>query len=365
MVAPVTGPFTRYPTEPFADCRQQGYRQKMPIDRPLEYHFYRYYGTTKTLSWFTDGSVIIGIPQKEANWSVSMIPNYVNIRNFCYNSAYAKLKAKLGETSGWAENIAQIGAARRMFVGRAVQLGHFVGALRQRRFGDAARILRTPEPSGVSHRKALSQNFLEYEYGLRPLISDIQSSVSTLTDTDHYWRPIRGRASERLTKVTAIGGAFGSNPKYTYYQREMYDATLTITCRARVRVSNPNIFLANQLGLFDLALPWKLIPFSFVVDWFVNVEQVVSSLTDFYGVELHDLHYTEFTRGQYVYFYRQNASYSVGTNEGFTTSKDKEDVTCNREMGLPGPILQVKPFRGFSVERGLQAIALVLSVLGR
>jgi hypothetical protein len=95
------------------------------------------------------------------------------------------------------------------------------------------------------------------------------------------------------------------------------------------------------------------------------VEQVVSSLTDFYGVELHDLHYTEFTRGQYVYFYRQNASYSVGTNEGFTTSKDKEDVTCNREMGLPGPILQVKPFRGFSVERGLQAIALVLSVLGR
>jgi hypothetical protein len=271
----------------------------------------------------------------------------------------------MGETSGWAENIAQLGAAKRMFVGRAVQLSHFVGALRQRRFKDAARILRTPEPSNVSHRKAISQNFLEYEYGLKPLISDVQNSLKTLTTTEFEVRKIRGRASERFVYLYAIGGSFGSNPKYSYFQRKRAEATLTITCRAQARITNPNVFLANQLGLFDLALPWKLIPFSFVVDWFINVEQCASAYTAWLGVELLDPHYTEFVRGNMQDFYWQNAVYSTGSSEGYRIAKDKEQVECNRVMGLPGPILQVKPFQGFSIERGAQAISLVLSVLGK
>jgi hypothetical protein len=206
---------------------------------------------------------------------------------------------------------------------------------------------------------------LEFEYGLRPLCSDIKNSLTALTETEFEVTKIRGRASERFVYLSTLAGGFGSNPKYSYYQRKRAEATLTITCRAKVRITNPNLFLASQLGLIDLALPWKLIPFSFIVDWLVNVEQVASAYTAWLGVELHDPHYTEFIRGMYHDFYWQNAVYSTGLSEGLNTVKEKEQVECNRVMGLPGPVLQVKPFRGFGIERGAQAIALVLSVFGR
>jgi hypothetical protein len=364
MVAPVTGPFVKFPTFPFADAYQRGYRQKMPIDRPLEYRMYWNYGTRQQVSWFTNGSVDYGIATKQADFNLASDPSYASLRQHAYNKAYEKMRAKAMDTAGWAENLAQINKTRRTLVERSVQLAHFAGAVKQRRFTDAARILRTPLPSNVSHRKAASQNFLEYEYGVKPLVSDIVESCNILTG-DPFEKQVRGRASERILRLTTVGGVVSGNPFYTYRQRKATQGTLTVTCRATFRVTSPNLLLANQLGLIDLALPWKLIPGSFIVDWFVNIEQVISSLTDWYGAELLHPHVTDFAIGQYEETYWQNAVYQHGVSEGFRTSYDKESVEMNRTMGLPGPSLVVKPFKGFSVSRGAQAIALVLSVLGK
>lgn len=359
MVAPVTGPFFSYPTESYADHYRQKWRQKMPLDRPLPYIAYRYYGRVSFVTYSGGiGGTLTSNTVKQADFGSGSFANYSNMRAAAYNAAYERLKSRVGDRAGWAENIAQINKTRRTIVDRSVQLARFVTNVRRGRFSEAARVLRTPIPSGVSNRKALAQNFLEWEYGVKPVISDLQASTRILlSDPGVVWA--KGRASEKLQSSTfttsSTSGAFNQ-------ARTTRSGYVDVTCRTGVRVTNPNVSLANQLGLIDLALPWKLVPFSFVVDWFINVEQVISSVTDWYGMSLQHPHYTVFSRGTSV---EKSSTNNWSTGSWSTTDGHKEYFEMNRYMGLPSPTLIVKPFKGFSLQRGLQAISLVIATLGK
>lgn len=365
MVAPVSGPFVKFPSEPFADNYRSGYRQKMPLDRPLAYRMYRYYGTRSVNWWTTSNTFGSDPPVKESNFSLNSLPEFARLRQHAYNQAYEKLKtSSQAGGAGWAENLAQINKSRQLVNQRSVQLATFVKHLVAKDFKRAARTLRTPVPSKVSNRKAVSQNFLEFEYGVKPVVSDLKESLDIITG-DPFERAVRGRASEYIRKLQVVNYSAGSNPKQILTQRIRTEGVITVTCRATMRVLNPNAYLANQLGLIDPALPWKLIPFSFIVDWFVNVEQVISSVTDWYGVQLLNPHVTDFVTGTYHDYFSNTLEYLNGTSSGSVTVLDKESVTMDRVMGLPSPAIIVKPFKGFSIQRGAQAIALVLSVLGK
>lgn len=361
MVAPVTGPYVSFPSLPYEDNFRRGYRQKMPIDRPLEYRMYRYYGEAWNSAWYADGRPPTSSHTKDASFSVSgSFPQYGSLLISAQNRAYEKLRGAAGEQSGWAENIAQINKTRATIVERSVQLAKFAGALRKGRFGDAARILRTPKPSGVSNRKAASQNFLEWEYGVKPVIHDLQSSMKTLLGEPEP-TVLYGSAQEYMQYVSTQWSSSSSTYAYT---RDVRQGTVTVKSRVNMVITNPNVFLANQLGLIDLALPWKLIPFSFVADWFVNVEQCISATTDWYGVSLQHPQSTRFARGT-----RQFESFvnvTVGSaSEGSKSHSTQESIEMWRDLAFSGPTFQLKPFKGFSIERGAQAIALVLSALGK
>lgn len=361
MVAPVTGPFNQFPSGPFEDNFRSRRRQRMPVDRPLDYKMYRFYGLRTGEFWDPGSLPVPYIPTKQADFSVTGELEYSRRKQAAFNVAYERFKSKVSDSAGWAENIAQYNKTRKSVVERSVQLANFVVALKRCDFRSAARILRTPVPSGVSNRKALSQNFLEWEYGVKPLISDLESSMKILTGDPGEQR-IRGRAKDRfrtLTTSQTVSSSFFSR----LYEETRWE--LTITIRAIVRVTNPDVALANQLGIIDLALPWKLIPFSFIVDWFVNVEQVISSVTDWYGVELQHPHWTEWRKGSKYRYDYIDQTYVNGNHEGHEIHTNRESFELDRYLGIPSPTLIVKPFKGFSVERGAQAIALVLSVLGK
>lgn len=354
MTTPITGPFISYPTGSFATMRRSSYRQKPPYNLPLDFSYYRYFGIAKWGStWGSSGSV------KQADFGSSTFADKAQTLAFTYNQAYSRFKAQVSDSAGWAENLAQINKTRRSIIDRSVQLGSFALALRKGDFNRAAKVLRTPIPSGVSHRKAASQNFLEWEYGVKPLISDLQSSIKILT-SDPGSRPIRSKASGRCSQYR---NTFQYLPNKNWSR--VYEATtarLDITLRGNVRITNPNLFLANQLGILDVALPWKLIPFSFVVDWFINVEQVLSSATDWYGLSLEQAHRTVFWQG--VSLVRSSGWNEASKNYSYTII-DRDFCECDRILGVPSPTLVIKPFRGFSLNRGAQAISLVLAVFGR
>jgi hypothetical protein len=321
---------------------------------------YRYFGVSYAQEWDLFGTFSKSTT-KSATFSLQGEASYSTLRAAAYNAAYERLKSQVSDRAGWAENIAQINKTRKSIIERSVQLANVAKSLRKGDFVAVAKALRTPIPSGVSNRKAASQNFLEWEYGVKPLISDLQSSMQILL-SDPGERAVKGRALERISRVTKSGNSTSSAYAFA---RDAVEGTITMTCRTGVRVVNPNLYLANQMGLIDLALPWKLVPFSFVVDWFVNVEQVISSVTDWYGLQLVNPHYTEFLRGQQTYVSNDLHWISDGRSWGSNVVTQRSHVELIRTLGLPSPTIVVKPFKGFSLERGLQAISLVLSVLGK
>jgi hypothetical protein len=355
VVAPITGPIvTSLDKGAFGLEIKQKWRQSPPFNLTLPYRMDWYWGWRRSIS--TEFDTDVTTRDVSMSWGGN-IPDSSRRYAACYNQAYERLQSAISDSAGWAENIAQAGKTRDTVVRRASQLARTVTAIRHGRFGEAARILRVPVPSRVSNKKAVAQNFLEYEYGVKPVIKDLQSSLRLLC-TDPGARDIKASASDYCSDVTTTG-SYPSN-----YTRQQIVGRLGITLRANVRVTNPNLFLANQLGLLDLALPWKLIPFSFIVDWFVNVEQVISSLTDHFGLTLTDPRTSVLTRTTLTT--RELSTYMWGGNEYYNiASGTVHHVGNTRETGISGPSLVVKPFKGFSLQRGAQAIALVLAVFGR
>jgi hypothetical protein len=181
-----------------------------------------------------------------------------------------------------------------------------------------------------------------------------------ILSSDPGERKISGKASHPITIQSLVDN---SDAGGTAFIRTTTYAKLRIHLFATVRVDNPNLFLANQLGLLDLALPWKLVPFSFLVDWFVNVEQMISSVSDWFGCTLIQPGTTAFARGSNT---ELSTTRHYAPPHLYTQStRNQTSVELERSTGISGPALIVKPFKGLSVTRGATAIALVLSVLGK
>jgi hypothetical protein len=109
------------------------------------------------------------------------------------------------------------------------------------------------------------------------------------------------------------------------------------------------------LGFINpISVAWALVPFSFIVDWFVNVQQVLEQFTDFAGLTLSNPATTAFYELDYAY--DRTDIYHPG---GYTY-KSWEMV---RTQGLSGPVLHLRPWKGLSPYRGATAIALLLGVL--
>lgn len=122
-----------------------------------------------------------------------------------------------------------------------------------------------------------------------------------------------------------------------------------------MRVTNPNFALANQLGLINPGtVAWEIVPFSFLVDWFIPVGAWLNSFTDILG---YDVLYPFTTTTREVTAITSSIpdppylTWSRETSSGFWFA---------RTLGLPAYKLVRPPFKGFSVARAATAIALLV-----
>lgn len=131
-------------------------------------------------------------------------------------------------------------------------------------------------------RQTATGGWLEYWMGWAPLVGDIQNALDVLS---------REFPNQKIS--TAV--------RYGYLSQERYDSDWqrgfvlckregSFGCYADAKVHNYNLHLSNQLGLINpFSTGFQIIPFSFVVNWFINVEQMLGALTDFAGVTLSDV----------------------------------------------------------------------------
>lgn len=123
---------------------------------------------------------------------------------------------------------------------------------------------------------------------------------------------------------------------------------------ATVYIDNPNLALANQLGFVNPAtVAWELVPFSFLVDWFVPVGRFLSTWTDFAGYQFLEPTTTRYVTTTYV-FTKSNS------RDGVTYVEDKTRTTVMRTSGIATPsITDMIDFK-LSPWRAATAVALLL-----
>lgn len=199
-----------------------------------------------------------------------------------YNRAYGKFRdAAYGSNSQLGVFFAEWKQSFGMVSQRALGLATAARHLTNGRFRQALNALSVSPKR--KHRNKVSNTaneasglWLEYWFGWSPSISDIYNSLEeTVTPLPVGY--FEGGATSRDVRI-AYGGW---KEKYTYQRAIRHKVGGT------VRVTNPNLFLFNQLGLVNPAsIAWELIPFSFLVDWVSDVGSYVESFTDFVGVEV-------------------------------------------------------------------------------
>lgn len=141
----------------------------------------------------------------------------------------------------------------------------------------------------LSDSQAAADAWLEYRYGWKPLLMDIEAIMNKIAEQrETLTRRLVFRASESVEK--SISSAFTNRqlPGDFYYLR----ANGSYTCTKKVRASagmicevkplKPLETFYKMFGLRAHDLPrtaWNVIPFSFVVDWFINVDEWLSAIT--------------------------------------------------------------------------------------
>lgn len=374
MVAPITGPFQQEiggtgPDNQNYYSFQKKWRQTPPFTLPLPYirsvgkvqvrvgnppYGARRFGTQATIGYF----------------------DFTDIRN----KSYDRLKGRIYDSAQMAVNLVEGRQSLSMITSRAGQLLRFGNRLRKLDFVGASRELRlSTVPKGVSVKKSFANNWLEYYFGWVPLIGDIHSAVDILqsplkTQFASGGATTSGLTSDLQTPVEEWRPwAFNDWSYRKFYERLTYTKA-AFRQGVQVAVSNPNLFLANQLGLVNPAtVVWELIPFSFVVDWFINVEQFLSSGTDFVGLTLQNAYNTKYLECRYEFYsfikYRWWLSGQYPNDTYYYTSELQHVVNKGyhvvRSQGLASPTLTVRPLKLPSWKRALTATSLLVQQLSR
>lgn len=372
MVAPITGPFvtevggTGSDQTTYYYSYKSGWKQAKPHTEVLPYR--RRIGSvlSKTSS-STRGARYVG-----ANpCTIDLVPS--TTWNQTISQCYERFKGKTSDRSSLGVTLLELDQSIAMIGRRSIELFRFGKKLARGDLLGAARELKLAVvPKGASARKSFANNYLEYHFGWSPLVGDIYSSIDVLQ------KPLKDfhiRAGAKAPDYTSViqpltvtqSGATYPYPFYQEVQEYRSFSAIGVKMGAEVGVTNPNLWLANQLGLINPAvLIYEKIPFSFVADWFFNVEQFLSQGTDFYGLSMKNAWTTQHVKSFAHYHFMQLYQNGFHTVLDWATVNDRTtgvSVDVSRVNGLTQPTFGLRPFKVFGWRRSLAAISLVTQQL--
>ncbi|DAD50423.1 TPA_asm: maturation protein [ssRNA phage Zoerhiza.2_30] len=278
------------------------------------------------------------------------------------NRTFDKLKGKVYNSASAGLNFIEAHQAIDMIVRSATTIAGAYHDIKRLRFGDAAKKLRMHfVPKNVSVAKSAASNFLEYHFGWEPLVKDIYDALETYRD------PIKTLDRESVKDVYSdvfhvVNNYTGDTVNPGWLQ------LIKVSRRIVVRqgcvfegIADPLSFNLERWGVASpLSLAWEEVPFSFVVDWFANVGQVLQSGSAFAGLKLN--------RTFWSFVHETDAE---GSNN-WTHAPLSSAVPLSfyalgrytyREPNLWQPVFQLKSLKYPSPVRGATAISLLVQQL--
>lgn len=257
-------------------------------------------------------------------------------------------------------NMAQVFAERQMTVNlianNAKRLAHMYLSLRRG---------RNPFTGGTCNSRNAAQLWLEYNYGWKPLIQDVYGAIDVL----------KGNLPELTVRVSPRGTFFQKLPDRitnTYLQGQSTRVTHSesicrgysqTTVKASFTIKDPAVLTANAIGLTNPALiVWELIPYSFVVDWFLPIGSWLERQTAMLGLSLVKASTTRTTVRTWTSSTTvrvQTPSYTYVTASG---EKTKESRYKSRVTSLPSTMALPRFKNPISTSHALSALALLRQV---
>jgi hypothetical protein len=231
--------------------------------------------------------------------------------------------------------------------------------------GQAERITRNR--SLIAKSKALGSAYLLLRYGLGPIMNDIASIQKGLKEKVGTVRvSTRGNASASRQNTTSRVNIYSIF--FTFTVNNIFAERVSVRA---LSLDELVADVASNIGFSTkglITLPWELIPYSFVVDWFANVGDYLNAITPLFNVkQLGSCVVVERNWEVRTFFgdtQPQNPSeYTVSTPLSGGMQWTYTDKTRYPDIG--GPSLVIKSdFRFNEVTRFADAISLILQRLG-
>lgn len=132
----------------------------------------------------------------------------------------------------------------------------------------------------LSHRE-LEDRYMELRYALRPLIYEAQGVASALnTQREHARRTFRGYSEGTWELDDDVSTSFHWWCNATWNRKIELEISARAGVLCDVQVNSINIFGVDQL----IETMWELTPFSFIIDWFLNIGDTIAAWTPNAGV---------------------------------------------------------------------------------
>lgn len=147
---------------------------------------------------------------------------------------------------------------------------------------DLVRELR--RPSGVK-RKSAAKRWLEYQYGILPLLSDLHGFAEQLNKKliDGTYVYVRASMSEEIRNTSV--GPNTSYPTIPCPISKITSSRYSVRGVARFKIQAAWLKELSEVGITNpIYAAWELMPYSFVIDWLFNVGEYLSSLDALNGV---------------------------------------------------------------------------------
>ncbi len=182
----------------------------------------------------------------------------------------AELKVQLGADLGEAEQTIS------MLSNTVSQLARAMIAGKHGRWSEIPDILEISKKDLLSG-KSLSNRWLEYQYGWKPLKSSLYDMQKKLHEdiANGTWLRALGSANWSQSGGFPYGGADWK-----------WSTSGTVQTVVLAHVSNATLHSMNSWGLLNpLQIAWELTPFSFAIDWFVPIGNTLDALTAGVGLD--------------------------------------------------------------------------------
>lgn len=138
-------------------------------------------------------------------------------------------------------------------------------------------LVRNPEVGDLMRapsRATFANLWLEYAYGWRPLLNDIYGAAELMAQVATESRPLRSVGSDKTSQSW-----FGSYSSEGVTANAEARIDIQSRCRVEYAVEDGWLDSAKSTGISNPALiAWELLPYSFVIDWFIPVGDFLERL---------------------------------------------------------------------------------------